>query len=212
LSIYSPRGLKIRYDIPMSFSLIARLAPKYSAKDVLRLTEDIDTLPFAFGFFTGIVCFLLQVELFTLFIAVLIARVLGGQIIIRGLHLPFVFSVGKIFNLVFSWLVLPWVVPAIIGYFLLGWSGLVVYFCGQFAGFIAEYVFNYRNGKRILLESGFAFTATELSFILAYRTLAVKAGVTTSIECDDEELEENYWSSAFEAYSTDYPHIAERCS
>jgi hypothetical protein len=77
MAIYTPRGLKIRIDIPTSFGLMARLYPDVSPKRILHTTEAIDATGSALGFFTAIICFSLHLSPEYITIFTLIAFMAG---------------------------------------------------------------------------------------------------------------------------------------
>ncbi|MEI6455439.1 MAG: hypothetical protein WCO93_04050 [bacterium] len=133
MAIFTPRGLKIRLPIEVAFTYIARLYPKYTAFQVLKTTEGIESLPSFFGFFTGLYVFIGQFSPTNIAVVVGLATLLAGII-----------SAGGLFSLI------PYITPLftglsylkgfgfftgaiiILGLLIVGWKGTLFYFIGRF--------------------------------------------------------------------------------
>jgi hypothetical protein len=100
MAIFTPRGLKIRLDIPLAFALMSRLYPKFSAFKILKTTEGIDLLPNSIAFTTAIICFLTNVEPISLVYYVLIIYLLIHIMLMVGFIIPGLDFYGTLFSYV----------------------------------------------------------------------------------------------------------------
>lgn len=85
MTIYTPRGLKIRIAVPYAFGLMARLYPKVSPFRILKTTEGIEILPGMLAFISGMIGFAIHLSPFQIALVVATSQIIGALINFIGL-------------------------------------------------------------------------------------------------------------------------------
>ena len=62
-----------------------------------------------------------------------------------------------------------------------------------------------KEAKAVFNKTGISITASERSFVHAYRLLADRFGATRSLEVTDEEMEPESWEEAFTDLTIKWP-------
>lgn len=210
MAIYTPRGLKIRISVPYAFGLIARLYPKVSAFKVLKTTEGIESFTSTATFIAVIICFFMYLDPLKILLIISIIYVITVLLNTFGLFIiPGQVAIGTLYSYISGYgLIIICVV--LVGYFTIGWQGLVAYFIGKFIGWCVGRVIEVMETKRYFKLTGHPFTVSERSFFNSYRLHAVKHGITTDIELSEEEMEEDNWGPSFEDLVTKWPKVVAR--
>lgn len=208
LAVYTPKGLKIRWDASSTFSLIARLYPKRRAKDVFRLTEALDSLPTALSLLAGLICFYLKIELLAMFAIVGSIRFLTYCLIHWNILIPGIPSIGRLYNRTINWFLFPWIVPIVAGYLMQGWGTVLTYYAAITIGWMLEFFFVMIMGRRMFRRLGISFTQSEYAFVMAYRYFAVIDKKSPDILGSDDELELSNWIDTYEDYAQTYQNQA----
>ncbi len=214
MPIYTPRGLRLRLRKDYAFALMGRLHGKESAFKILQLTEAVENLG---GFVTTIaaagavyysvtpwemagICFgasilMTLVSIFGLFISPItflipparVYSVLSGYgIIFIGLCALLYFAGGI------------WLVAAMLG--------------GRLVGWIAGGILNMIQMKIALKHTGLPISASERSFFHAYRLMANKHGISTSLTVTDDESSPDAWMPSYQKLAMEWPMVVARFS
>ena len=209
MTIYTPRGLKIRLSQDYSFALIGRLFPRVDPFTVLQTTEAFDHLV-AFGsVLAGIAAFLMhatpQQVAITVFVTGLVVRayhVTGLLPPVVGLLLP----LARAYALLTGYGVFLLALIAV-GWWGSGWRGLLGYAIGRFGamavGGAAEFAYSLWRARQGLLT----ITSSERSFFLAYARFARQLGVSGSIDVSDAEIASGKWKLALLQLRAQWPAV-----
>ncbi len=210
MAIYTPRGLKIRIEIPYAFALMQRLYPEITPFRVLKTTEGIEELPSLLSLLAGLVSFALRLSPYEIVLSVMAAQIAGTLINIFGFYVfPGLIALSTAYSYVSGFGVLL-VIIFIVGYFLTGLYGVLAFFVGTFSARIVAFVLHYFQTKKYMEQVNFPLTASEVHFFNAYRLHAVRVGVTTDIDLPDCELKESNWEHLYTIFSLQWPDIANR--
>ncbi|NLD71763.1 MAG: hypothetical protein GX649_03480 [Chloroflexi bacterium] len=216
MSIYTPRGLKIRVPVRDAFALMARLHPHVSAFRILKTTEGIETIPGLLSFAGGVAGYAFGLAPLQLGAVVAGGHVIGMIMNAIGLFLPGLVPLATIMSYVtgYGFFLLAGVT---MGYVVSGWTGALAYLAGRLAavllGYVIEWVQAYRLHAvaRALGYSG-GLTASEQNFVNAYRLHALKCGKSTDITLTEEELDEESWLPCFADLKYEWPNVVARFS
>ncbi|SED17924.1 hypothetical protein [Paenibacillus sp. GP183] len=211
MSVYTPKGIKVRISVDVSFALMARLYPKVSAFRVLKTTEGVDEIPTTFGFIASLICLFNKVDPVTFFIATLISIVCGLLIKEFGIALvvPGIIPLGGLYNTI-NILMLPSILLVILSYILIGWQAVVAYIGARFVAWIISFVLEFVFTSQWKNKMGYAFTGSERSFFAAYCYYARKQGRSIAFDLTDEELEPENWEGVFDHLADTNPHVVQR--
>jgi len=210
MAIYTPRGLKIRLSVNHVFALIKRLYPEVDAFRVLKTTEGIESLTSMATFIAALTCFLLKVDPLYIGISACVAYLIMTFINMTGFYIiPGLVMLGTLYSYISGFSILL-IALLIVGYFLVGWQGIIAFFIGKFLGWAISQVFELQQMKKIKEIVGVPLTASERSFFNAYRMHASKLGKSLDIDVSDEELTEENWKPAFEDLAVKWPEVVSR--
>lgn len=200
MPIYTPRGIKIRIAVSYAFGLMTRLYPEVSPFRILKTTEGIESLPAMFAIISGIIGFLMQLPPLQIGLVAGIAQLLGVLINIYGFYyVPGLVALGTFFSYVSGYGI--FLIPTtVVGFVFVGWQGVLAFFIGKFSASMISHALQFRQTSRYHKLIGRPITASEVHFFSAYRLHASRMGVTTDITLRDEEIEEDNWKPAFEAF------------
>ncbi len=210
MPIYTPRGLKVRLSMDYAFALMARLYPKVSAFEVLKTTEGIESLPQAFAFIAALICFFLKLSPLQIGLIVFIVTFLFSLMTRYGFYVfPSIVKIGTIYSYLAGFGLLL-IILCVVGFYLVGWRGVLAYFIARFLEGVIAKVLDVRETRMYLKEIGEPLTASERNFINAYRLHANRVGVTTDVSVEDEEREKENWESTFMDLAMKYPEVVAR--
>ena len=210
MSIYTPRGLKIRLPIDYAFALIARLYPKVTAFEVLQLTETLENLPSALFFIGSIVSLIFSLPFHQIFLVSFIAYTLGTLMNYLGFYsVPLSLFWSKVYGLLTGYGIFLLAI-VICGLVFSSWQAILVVAFSRFMASILSWVLNIYRSRKVLKASGIVLTLSEQHFINAYRLMAQKHGVTMDIDIQPEETEEEFWMPSLEHLADSWPQIVKR--
>ena len=198
MSIYTPRGLKIRIDVPYAFGLMARLHPKVTSFRILKTTEGIESLPGMFAFTAGMVGFVLHLPPLHIGIVIAVCQLAGALINVFGLYIvPGLVGLGTLYSYPAGYGIY-FIIVIITGFVLGGWQAVLAFFLGKLVAALVSQAFEFLQANRYHKLTGHAFTGSEVSFFNAYRLHASRIGLTTDIDLSDDEMEESHWGDTFD--------------
>lgn len=205
MAVFTPKGLKIRFEIDYCFALLARLYPKISPYKVLRLTEGLESIPGFLAVLTGLVCFLFHVEPLKIGFWVCGISIIGYLITVTGFYvfpgLPFLSTLYS----TFTGFGIYYILMAIIGFFLVGWKGVFAFFIGRTIAGLFNTVYGSIESSRLHKKTGLVLFGSERNFVNAYRIYASKIGKSTDVEVSEDELNEENWKKTFRSYMLHCP-------
>lgn len=210
MAIYTPRGLKIRLSKELAFTYIARLHPKFTAFQVLKTVEGIELIPSTFAFITGLFTFLNGYSPISIATIVAIATLIGGLITVFGLYvIPFLVRFITFLSYLHGYGIFT-IVIIVLGLITVGWKGTLFYFIGRYSAGLLLLLIDIIQMKHISNKTGFQLTSSERNFFNAYRLLASRSGITTSIELEDGEVESEKWKLPFTLLQIKWPKVVSR--
>ncbi|MDP6438580.1 MAG: hypothetical protein QGH74_03000 [Candidatus Brocadiia bacterium] len=210
----TPRGLKIRLDIPRGFTLLARLWQKDNHTDafrVLKTCEGLEYIPSILGFVAGLIGLVVGSSPWHVLLAIVLGTVLGKVLTMFGM-----FRIPRLPPLATLW---SW--AAGYGIFTLvgvaaswlsrGWEFAAFWVAGHVAAFIAStFVLEPMRTRHYKERMGYPLTQSEINFFNAYRLRADRLGVTRDTEVSDSEVASGGWQACLEDYETKYPEAVAR--
>lgn len=203
--IFTPRGLKVRFDVAYGFGLLARLYPTTTPKSVLNATEGIDRSDSMLALVAGLAG--LYLGLTTIQIGLV---AFAANIVARMLK-PFIFQlvpglveIVKLYVALYGFGI-PILALVVVAFLTNTWLSILVYYVALFVWWAVE--LQYRMLRRGIDPP---FTASEWSFVYAYRYYATKSGASLDLELTDTEIAQAKWLPTFADYSTSCPGAASR--
>ena len=210
MTIYTPRGLKIRLTVPYAFGLMARLDPKVTPFKILKTAEGIDSLSGMLGFIVGMIVFAIHLQPLQIALIVAISQFAGTIINTFSLYIiPGLIGLSTLFSYISGYGIYL-VVVIIAGFFLGGWEVIVAFFLGKIIAVTLGLVVEHLQTRHVYKLTGYPFTASERIFFNAYRFHASRIGITTDVSLNDDELDENYWKATFHKFSLEWPEVVKK--
>ncbi|MBU0767320.1 hypothetical protein KKF55_06120 [Patescibacteria group bacterium] len=212
MTVYTPRGLRLRVKADHAFALMARLYPKVDAFKVLKMTEGLELIPSLLGTVTGLVCFAFRLDPFFIGVFAFMATGIGGLITSYGFYIfPGIPTLGVWYSY-FHGFGLYSAIIAVTGLLLLGWKAVIFFFIGRIlATLIDNHIFGFIEMKLMHKLTGLAYTSSERNFFNAYRLHANKLGKDLNFTVTDEEVREENWKPVYEDLVMKWPKVASRC-
>lgn len=187
MAIYTPRGLKIRIDIPYAFGLMARLHPKVTSFKILKTTEGIESLPGMLAFIAGMIGFGLHISPLHICIVVAACQIAGTLINVFGLFIgPGLVGLGTLYSYLTGYGIY-FIAVIITGFVLEGWQVVIAFFGGKLVAVVIGQLLEFWRTKLYQKLTGHALTGAEVNFFNAYRLHASRLGVTTDIDLSESE-------------------------
>ena len=212
MAIYTPRGLKVRLATPFAFALIARVFPKFDAFRILQLTEEVENLPALASFLAAVVAYAFRSSPFQVATVVFVTLMLFRFIHLFGLFVPpftALLPLARVYSLLSGYGILL-VCLLVFGYVRTGWAGALAFLAARIAGGIVFSAVEWAWSKRAYRLLGFPFTASERSFFHAFRLAAVRAGVSTTLNAEEDELVASNWYPVLLDLKIKWPTVAQR--
>lgn len=217
MSIYTPRGLKIRIPAPSAFTLLARLWKRDRHTDafrVLKTCEAIESIPDVLSFTLGLaVAIGFRNWVWAIVPARVVASLLGlflTQMGLFGLLRP----TGVLaLSYLWTWLSGYGLLAAVgigLTFRVAGAWGAAFWILGGFVAFLARESAGIWISKRNFQRAGHAATSSEVNFFNAYRLHAHQLGIALRIRLDDAELESDLWRECLADYAAKYPKAVAR--
>lgn len=206
MAVYTPRGLKIRLSVPEAFALMTRLYPQVTPYRVLKTTEAIELIPSTLSVIFVFIAIKLELSLISVFLVVIGAHIIGKLLTTFGLFIiPGLVSISHLFSY-FNGYGIFLILIFIFG----GWKILLIFCATQICTFfIGNFIEDFQI-KFYLKKTGLFFSASEMSFISAYRIHASRFGKITDTALSANELKENYWMEVFIYFAQKWPQVAIR--
>jgi hypothetical protein len=209
MTVYTPRGLKIRIDVPYAFGLMARLYPTVSPFRVLKTAEGLQSTGRLLAFVVGVTAFGLGLSPLETLVLVSGASFVGALLGVFGIVIPGLVWLSVMYSYVSGFGVLL-AVLLVTGFLTVGWPGVLAFMAGSAVGALASMVVELWRTRRYMHTIGHPLTSAEVSFFNAYRMHASKMGVTTCINLDDEESSAESWRPALDDLVARWPSVAQR--
>ena len=210
----TPRGLKIRIEVPMGFTPIARLCKRDSNTDafrVLKTVEGLECIPAVAGFVGASVGLLYGSAWWHVAAGLVAGKILGTLLTTFG---AFVIPGLVSFATLWSW-VSGYGVLAVIGvasaWILKGWEYAAAWIGGLIlAHLILDWFVELSRMKYYKNKLGFPFSRSEVNFFNAYRLHADRLGLPWAIEVAEDEIQSGDWQQCLEDYAAKYPEAVAR--
>lgn len=214
MSIYTPRGLKIRLSIPYSFSLMARLFPEVTPFKVLKTTEGIEAMPDLLVVIEAFIIIIFFPESTPTKISMVIFATyfVGYLMKITGIFfIPLIVPLSVVFTYIQGYGLVA-IGLAFAGYTKLGLIKTLVIFGSVIITIILHHIFemlrifwsNFRSGGKSYL------TVSELDFLNAYKLHAAIVGVNVNDDVSQSEIDEENWKEPYHWLENNWPEITRR--
>ncbi|HEY9615116.1 hypothetical protein [Allocoleopsis sp.] len=204
MTIYTPGSMPISFPMKYAFTLLDRLYPTYRPHKVLKIADGMDCAPEAIAFILAALLFLFKINFAIIFISVLVFPSLIKILHIRSNYNNFTVYSGVIFSYIGK-LGLLTSLLTVLGWFSVGWQGLLAFFIARFIGGLVNTFLEAREKRKIRDASGIVINEFDRCFIDAYRFCANKIGLTLDYSISEEELESDRWQIIYLDYSTQDP-------
>lgn len=203
MPVFTPRGLKIRVDVPFAFGLMARLHPEITPQTVLKATEGIDLLDSAVPLLACMIGLALNFSALQIglmaFVGFILARALKPTIF---RSLPGLLKACTLFAPFYGWGV-PSLIFVAFALYMSSWQSVVGYYIGLFSG--GAVLLQYAMLRRGIDPP---FGPSEWSFVYAYQYYASQIGANVQLGLSEAELSNGNWLTSFEDFSRDCPKAA----
>ena len=210
MPIFTPRGLKVRFDPLFAFTLLARLDPAVPPLEVLRTTEAVENAPSLAGVVGAVLAIASDASPSTVFWATFGSVAIIGALIRNGVFvIPGLIPLSRVFSYLSGW-GLFFVAVIAYAWATLGWRAALAYVAGRLAAGVVNGFLEMRHGRHFLKRVGYSFTGAEINFFAAYRLHAQASGKTTSLEVDPEEEEAG--RACLLRFAVEHPDLAARFS
>jgi hypothetical protein len=205
----TPRGLKIRIDIPSGFTLLSRLwenDPKTDAFRVLKTSEGLESIPAFAGFIGAFIGVFYGSASWHVAAGLVTGNVLGTLLTMFG-----AFVIPGLPTIVTWW---SWIsgyglltgVGLASAWVLKGWGFAAAWIAGLFIAFVISNVFiQWPRMMYYKKKVGVPFTQSEINFFNAYRLHADRLGISHSIEVSEDEIQSGGWQRCLEDFASKYP-------
>jgi len=210
----TPRGLKIRIEIPMGFALMARLWNSDSNTDafrVLKTVEGLEIIPSIVGFVVAFIALIYGHAWWHVAAGLVAGRIFGKLLTAFGAFvIPGLVTLATLFSWISGYGVLA-VIGVASAWILKGWEYAVAWVGGLIvAYFISNWFMEFLIMKYYADKLGFPFSHAEINFFNAYRLHADRLGLSRSLEVSEDEIESGDWQRCLEDYAAKYPEAAAR--
>lgn len=198
MSIFTPRGLKIRLPMEMCFTLLSRLEQRVTPIRVLQTTEGLELLPPFAATIVALICYAMQIPPLNI----------GSYVFVTYIFMCLL-SYGGFYFFPFSMLVSPSTMysyisgkglltgaTCVVGFIMVGWQGAAAYIAGRVSGAVITEIVGLASSER--------------NFINAYRIHARKAGASVDITTLEKEITEGRWLQSFIRFEKEFPELTKR--
>lgn len=204
MTIYTPGSMPISFPMKYAFTLLARLYPTYRPHKVLKIADGMDCAPEAIAFILAAFLFSFKLNLAIIFISVVVLPSIIKLLHIRSKYNDLIVYLGVMFSYIGKLGILTFLLT-VLGWFSVGWQGLLAFFIARFIGGFFNTFLEAREKNRIRDTWGININEFDRCFIDAYRFCAIKIGLTLDFSVSEEELESNRWQMIYLDYSTQDP-------
>lgn len=217
--IITPRKLQIDLPLGYGFALIARLFPRVDAFTFLKRVEGIQKIHSLAGFITGIVCFLLELNAFSIALWTFGVTVVFFLLRYWGVFiLPGLVQVATYYTYITGFGLVTLTLCAI-GFWKVGFWGLLAFWAARAIAELLSMLLDQYAGKRLgmeigsnpaLADAGAMFLAPAKDFVNAYRLYADKFDLSRNAEVSEEEMHFENWRATWEDFQTKWPQVTAR--
>ena len=210
----TPRGLKIRIDIPTGFALLARLwkgDPKTDAFCVLKTVEGLESIPSVAGFIGAFIGLLEGSASWHVAVGLIVGKILGALLTMFG-----VFIIPGLTTIATWW---SWVsgyglflaIGVAYAWFLKGWEYAAAWVIGFVFAYVISMLFiELPRMKFYKTKIGVPLGQSEVNFFNAYRLHAGRLGLSNSVEISEGEIQSEEWQRCLEDFAEKYPNAVAR--
>jgi len=215
----TPRGLKIRFDVPFGFTLLGRLwrhDRRHDAFRVLKTCEAIEEVPSVLALIAGLIAVLMpQSPLWAIPIAIVAGKLVGYLLTQFGMFIVLqplgLVLLARVWSYIPFWPTLIVHVPLLVWFSIaFGWLVVALWIIGYVVAFVSYWALDFRVAEWRFRQSGIPVTGSEVSFINAYRLHAAKMGVTVDVDVPDGEMSNGSWELCLADYAMKYPEAVRR--
>ena len=212
MALFTPRGLKVRLPTAYAFTLMARVYPKTDAFRILQLTEEVENLSALAFFVVGLAAFSVRLGPLQIAVVVFVTVAVFRLVHLCGIFvLPFtlLLPVSHVYSRISGFGALLSAL-LIYGFWTTGWQGVVGLIVGRIVCALVFGLVELAYGKHVYRTTGFAVTASERSFFLAYRLEASRLGASADLAVSDAELESANWEVVYQDLAVKWPVVVSR--
>ncbi len=209
MSIYTPRGLRIRLGLDYCFALMARLYPAISADRVFRTAEGLASLSSALGFAAGIAALIARLPALMVLGVTAIACVAGFLLAHERIAGRPLAAFGAIYRDA-AWHAIPPAIALVVGLLVAGWRATLAYFVGRGIGAIVNKLLDRLEASRMVRRVDMPLGWPERSFLAAYELHARAAGRPADLMLPDEEFEADHWHPVFRDFERRFPDAIQK--
>jgi len=209
MAIYTPRGLKIRFSTPYSFSLMARLFPEITPFRVLKKTEAIENIPDALAAIGALVIafFFPNMSCVKIFGAITAIYLVGSFMKLTGLFfIPLIIPISEAFSYIQGYGIIT-IALGVIGYFKIGLTKTIVLILVLLATNIVDYLLEFIRALLCKAMNKPYLGMSELDFINAYKMLAAKTGNSADINVSQIEIDSEAWQEPYMWLEYNWPEV-----
>lgn len=210
MTIFTPRGLKIRVDTDEAFSLLAAIHPEVHPKFALECVEGLELYPRLAAATAAIATCMLGLSVWVAVATIGIVRLVAFFLSATGLLLvPGMVSIGRLYSKISGFGLLVFIVGGA-GFVADSWRGALLYVLGLYgsgAATLAIDVLVFVPIRRRLL-GGLLYTS-EINFFTIVSMFSASIGRTPDLDeliCQGEDKK----AEVFSAYASTCPEAATR--
>ncbi len=196
--------------VDYAFSLMARLYPDVDAYKVLKTTEGLASMPALMTFIFGLLCFIMQLSLLKIGLAVFIFSVMGYIDALFLLNIvPGLYRLATFYSYISGFGIML-VILSIIGFLRVGFLGVLVFLGSIIVSRIVIEIIDSIHSNKVHKNTGIVVTGSEMNFLNAYRFEAKKLKRTTSIDVSEDEKMSDKWILVLEDLQKKWPEVVRR--
>lgn len=196
--------MPISFPMKYAFTLLARLYPTYRPHKVLKIADGMDCASEAIAFILAALLFSFKLNFVLIFISTFCFSSVIKLLHVKSTYNDFIVYLGVMFSYIGK-LGLLTILITVLGWFSVGWQGLLAFFIARFIGGFLNTFLEARERKRIRDTFGIDVNEFDRCFIDAYRFCANKIGLTLDYSVSEEELNSDRWQIIYLDYSTQDP-------
>ena len=207
MSTFTPRGLKIHLDRPITFALMARLYPKVDAWKVLKTTEALEQLPSACCLIVAALSIANGLNIDEVSAFALLGSLVGSLLKHFDLvDFPGVIPFANLCN-VFPFFSIPWAILIIYGLYEYSWGlgGVLTLGVAKLLAFGIDMAIGFFRTQHLHSVTGRVTHASKRNFFHSYKYYAEQIGVTISLKISREEMMEDNWRACFMDLAHNHP-------
>jgi hypothetical protein len=205
MAFFTPRGLKIRLDVPYAFTLMSRISPRKKPSEVLTLAEGLESVSSLLGQMSALILLVSGLSWSFITGAMAAGTAVGTLIIMFG-----AFLVPGLPTISVWWSKIPWPLRWLLALglvlYLRNWIGIAYWGGALLLSWIVQQIIEFTITKIRFNTTGTVITASEYNFFHAYRLLAVEGDLTTDLLTSPAEVESGKWIVLAMQYAAEYPN------